>query len=967
MSGNKVNAVLVNNESNAKNMVFVAAMYGEQTEMMNAKLSDVQLPAAGGTVKVSVTFDFAIDSAKHTIKLFAWRDLETKEPLSFVVTIPPGAGGLQESTEVYADPLAFYAGKVVRSFSPSENKTLSLDLTKYIDHDRKMIKSVTGELEWDYGKGVNEMNAPKAQGVTGLLNKQDQYDLDNVVIASNNEFGTVVVVSMDGLPIAESRRLMIQAMTEDKPYGFKSEKEIDKGKETGNLKITDIGSGPMNVKNIDTTVTLKGMTDVTKVYTLNENGYVAGELTGSATAAGYNIQLAPNAIYTIVEREGLANPYTASGDEQTVLEPTYVWWEGEDFTETNFPWETSSFAASTFPETRNLLAGKDQEWLSISAAPANGETPYAKYTINVPEDGTYNFFTRKFWQHGPYFWRFDDASEWQYVNDHPALLDKTVFRTNLEANWINVGKVELTAGEHTFELKLDSVREDGTYVAAFDSFMLIKESFIPKGKLKPGEKWNLAEEGFWSFEPDMDPFSESAIVDLRGLNEEVAGQSGHIRREGDKLVLGNGEEARFWGVNTGSEVTNLEHGDIDYMAARLAKNGVNLVRLHASIFGDDGKLSDQALDNYQYFISAMKKEGIYVSLSYYFVLWFNDSPFTKLQFDADQQTMYKEAVKKFLLTPNPYDDDNLPLGQDPAVALIEIQNEDSYLFWTFNPEDIYSPDQLRAFYRLFGEWATAKYGSIAAAYTAWGEGSQDPADLPDAGELKVEAIYSLSYEEQTKRRADTLQFLVENQREFYAGMKSFLENDIGTESLISASNWVTANPQKLEALERYTYDVADVIDRHAYFDSHHDTTEQWHLRPGDKYNPEPVVLHPDQNPVKIVHNADHPSMISETTWTNPTPYGAEGPFMYAAYGALQGIDMLALFSSKGPGWSTNWEKWPVMSPTMMGQFPAFAMIYRLGYVTEAPVVVQESRTLESLYHHGGSAIFESLNLDDIRK
>ena len=43
--------------------------------------------------------------------------------------------------------------------------------------------------------------------------------------------------------------------------------------------------------------------------------------------------------------------------------PQYVWWEGESPTETNFP-ANSWFAASGFPETRDLLSEGD--WLSNS-------------------------------------------------------------------------------------------------------------------------------------------------------------------------------------------------------------------------------------------------------------------------------------------------------------------------------------------------------------------------------------------------------------------------------------------------------------------------------------------------------------------------------------------------------------------------------------------------------------------------
>ena len=47
----------------------------------------------------------------------------------------------------------------------------------------------------------------------------------------------------------------------------------------------------------------------------------------------------------------------------------------------------------------------------------------------------------------------------------------------------------------------------------------------------------------------MDDFRTDAILDLRKLNESIAGQDGFIQRKGANLVLGNGEIVRFWGVN----------------------------------------------------------------------------------------------------------------------------------------------------------------------------------------------------------------------------------------------------------------------------------------------------------------------------------------------------------------------------------------------------------------------------------
>ena len=54
--------------------------------------------------------------------------------------------------------------------------------------------------------------------------------------------------------------------------------------------------------------------------------------------------------------------------------------------------------------------------------------------------------------------------------------------------------------------------------------------------------------------------------------------------------------------------------------------------------------------------------------------------FGLLFWDQTMQTGYKAWVKALLTHPNPH---GVPLGQEPALAILQLQNEDSLLFWTF--------------------------------------------------------------------------------------------------------------------------------------------------------------------------------------------------------------------------------------------------------------------------------------------
>ena len=86
-----------------------------------------------------------------------------------------------------------------------------------------------------------------------------------------------------------------------------------------------------------------------------------------------------------------------------------------------------------------------------------------------------------------------------------------------------------------------------------------------------------------------------------------------------------------------------------------------------------------------------------------------------LFFNPKLQEGYKAWLKALLSRPNPYT--GIPLAKDPALAIIQLQNEDSLLFWT--AQNI-KGKQAELLGRQFGEWLKAKYGSLEAAFRAWG-------------------------------------------------------------------------------------------------------------------------------------------------------------------------------------------------------------------------------------------------------
>jgi hypothetical protein len=194
------------------------------------------------------------------------------------------------------DPLSFYTGRVARTFGENPDESIQKDLTNYIDRQNRTINSITGELSWNYGTGIAVVDTPRSQGAAGFLSKLDKIELTDVAIESNNEFSSVMVISLDNQPLKTSSKILIQAMTQEQPYGFK----VEDG------KITDLGGAPFGVKKIDARISIRlegaGGPAVTA---LDENGYATSKpvsTSGDGVKMPLVIQLAEDSIYHVVQR-----------------------------------------------------------------------------------------------------------------------------------------------------------------------------------------------------------------------------------------------------------------------------------------------------------------------------------------------------------------------------------------------------------------------------------------------------------------------------------------------------------------------------------------------------------------------------------------------------------------------------------------------------------------------------------------
>jgi hypothetical protein len=552
--------------------------------------------------------------------------------------------------------------------------------------------------------------------------------------------------------------------------------------------------------------------------------------------------------------------------------------------------------------------------------------------------------------------------------------------------WSKVGHVELKQGANTVVFRMASANSHHGYL---DCFVLSTDPFQPRGLLKPDRlAAKSATGGDWfAFDPKPDPFATDSAIDLRFLNERVAGEHGFIDiKNGEFIRSEDGQPLRFWAVN--GPPHDLTGDALKRCARMLAKYGVNMVRVHGGLFDERGEVDPAKIRHALEVVRAMKAEGIYTHFSIYFPLWLTPKadlpflkgydgtkhPFAALMFNPDFQEQYRKWWTTLLTTKDP--ETGRALIDEPAVASVEMQNEDSFFFWTFSDANI--PDaELQILETRFADWLKAKHGSLDAAFAHW-NGMKVKRDSPGDGRVGFRPLWNIA-NERTPRDQDTAAFLLDTQTRFYADTVSFLRK-LGFKGRITASNWSTASPERFGPLEKLSYTPGDFIDRHGYFGSNQKgDNSAWSIREGHTYSDRSALrfdaeepgkprqfIHPGMDP----HYNGLPSMISETTWNRPNRFRSEAPLYLACFGALQHSDAIVHFALDGDRWSVKpayWtQPWTLMSPAMAGQFPAAALIFRQRLVKPGDVLAEVRLNTNDLRQLKGTPLPQDAALDELR-
>ncbi|HYW95541.1 MAG TPA: hypothetical protein VE870_08145, partial [Bacteroidales bacterium] len=506
----------------------------------------------------------------------------------------------------------------------------------------------------------------------------------------------------------------------------------------------------------------------------------------------------------------------------------------------------------------------------------------------------------------------------------------------------------------------------------------------------------------FDFDYPIDNFTDDALLDLRYLNEDVAGEHGFITLSPDSnsFVRGDGEPVRFWSVNEGGNARRLSDDDMRRHARFLAKIGVNMVRFHGSV-NPAGKGTDiNDVDTAEVkaiwkTVAFMKEQGIYTTISPFWAHnghmggWVpeewsiegysgKDDMWGVIFFNDRLKEAYKTWVKYLYTTPNTYT--GVALRDEPAVGLIQVQNEDGVFFWTM--QNI-KPELKLLVRKKFTAWLIKKYGSYQKTLAHWNnyslEGDQAGKQLFD-----IFSTWQMTQElpeEQRPRMKDQVEFLTETQYNFYKEMHDYYRDELGCKQLINASNWKTADQLRLNDLERYTYTACEVEAVNRYFDPGHvGENSGWRIDTGHYYQGNSALKNPVDIPINIKQVEGYPMLVTESGWNLPNKYQSEAPLLISTYSSLSGVDSYywfvfnAIDLDRDP-YLTQFKlgedlypmnRWTYSTPGGAWMFPANALLYRMGYVKTGKTVVHEERTMDQLYNRVIPVISEENSYDPNR-
>ncbi|TFG66634.1 MAG: hypothetical protein E4H27_09765, partial [Anaerolineales bacterium] len=495
----------------------------------------------------------------------------------------------------------------------------------------------------------------------------------------------------------------------------------------------------------------------------------------------------------------------------------------------------------------------------------------------------------------------------------------------------------------------------------------------------------------------------TGVTDMSFLLEQPAGAHGYIRIEDGHLVTGNGKRWRIWGQNMtfGAALAPMHMAPI--ITRRLAKFGINCVRLHHmdhryprglflrkkarlpvsestySLEQDQAQstrtLDPEAMARLDYFIACCKDNGIYIDLNLNVSRQFSSADGVKqaewigyakalTYFDPQLIFLQKEYAHQLLDHVNPFTGNRY--ADEPVIGLIEMVNENSLLeSWVAGrllgeqrkPGSTWCdipPAYAEDLTVMWNVWLTQKYRNRAVLELAW------DGDLSDYENPLQHSVRRLSPDEfQTAahgRFHDEVMFYGELEKNYFDELMVYLRGTIGVNQVVVGTS--DHNHSIHQSLHVENNAALGIVDGHVYWQHPRFQNSAW-SRTDWTISNTPMVDKPDHAaPVQLARSAvaGMPYIVSELNEPFPNDYASEFIPITAAYALLQDWDGLFWFDYGGGATEDAWQDGTIHSffsmandPVKMAQTAVGALFFLRGDVEAAKRTVEQGLTRERIY------------------
>ena len=416
-----------------------------------------------------------------------------------------------------------------------------------------------------------------------------------------------------------------------------------------------------------------------------------------------------------------------------------------------------------------------------------------------------------------------------------------------------------------------------------------------------------------------------------------AGKHGFVRAEGGEFATDAGP-IRFNGTNLTGPANFPEHDVADRLADRLARFGINCVRLHymdtwyknfmeerrQCLIDDDTatqrKLSAAQFDKLDYLVAALKKRGIYVNMNLHVGRKIDERDgglkggLTKTfgHFMPRLVELHREYARDLLTHVNPYTGN--AYTDEPAVAMIEITNEDKGIVFAWRDGKM-------------KKWPQEARDELRRQWNAWRvrNGKSGGAPLPDEESDVSDAT-----------RRDFENFLWETERCFWEGMRDYIKNTLGAKQPVSGTQTTKKySPREIQSR-------LDYVDTHAYFHHPHGPGNRGWIDRADGRDwtaGGESLVHSFDALLTLEHESHwqgKPFTASEYGHPYPSPFSGEGHVLACAFGAAHGWDGVFQYSYNHypEAFEPDAMPWCVFdclaNPAVLAHFPACAAMLVRG-------------------------------------